>query len=500
MKIAVGGFHHETNTFAPEKAEYKCFVEPDAWPGLTEGEAMLDAVEGMNLGMSGFIQEAMVSGHELMPMLWCSATPSSFVTFDAYERVAGSMLDHLANSLPVDAVYLDLHGAMVTEHQQDGEGELLARVRSVIGPDTPLVISLDLHANITARMFSLADVLVGYQTYPHVDMAETGRRTAEFLDRMVKGQRPQKAIHKFDFLVPLVWQCTLIEPCKSIYKKMKEIEEANSDVWSLSFTPGFPPADIHEVGPCVVGYGSGDDGATVDEAVAELARYITSVQSGFNGRIFSPDEAVNYAMSNENSLTVIADTQDNPGAGGNSDTLGMLHALIKNKAQSALIGLIYDPVSAKAAHKAGVGSSIELELGALSRWENEAPLKMKFLVQALGDGHFMGTGPMWGGASMQLGPMVALRVDNIEVLISSRKMQLADKSIIKHLGIEPSDRKIIVVKSSVHFRADFDDIAGETIVAAAPGPNAADNRDLPYQHIRPSLRLVPSDDPTGDFR
>lgn len=491
MKIAVGGFHHETNTFAPEKADYKCFVEPDSWPGLTDGDAMLDVVEGMNLGISGFVQESMVSGHELAPMLWCSATPSSFVTFEAYERVSGAMLDLLANCMPVDAVYLDLHGAMVTDHQQDGEGELLARVRSVIGVEVPLVVSLDLHANVTARMFSLADVLVGYQTYPHVDMAETGRRAAKILDRMSNGMRPHKAIHKFDFLIPLVWQCTLIEPCNSIYRKLAEIEEKDANIWSLSFTPGFPPADIHEVGPCLVGYGSGDDESVVESAVADLANHIDSVQSEFNGRIFSPDEAIQYAMNSEKSPVVIADTQDNPGAGGNSDTLGMLRALIKNKAQSALIGLIYDPASAEEAHKAGVGAEVELELGALSRWQNETSLKMRFFVQALGDGSFMGTGPMWGGAKMQLGPMAALRIDDIEVLVSSKKMQLADKSIIRHLGIEPSERKIIVVKSSVHFRADFDDIAEETIVAAAPGPNAADHRDLPYQNLRPSLRITP---------
>ena len=144
----------------------------------------------MNLFISGFINESSICGHELMPMLWCSASPSSFVTFDAYERVASSMLDHLANLMPLDAVYLDLHGAMVTDHQQDGEGELLARVRSVIGPDIPLVVSLDLHANITSRMFATADVLVGYRTYPHVDMAETGRKAAKILDKMLTGVRP----------------------------------------------------------------------------------------------------------------------------------------------------------------------------------------------------------------------------------------------------------------------------------------------------------------------
>ena len=498
MKIAIGGFHHETNTFAPEKADYQCFVQADSWPGLTEGKPLLDAVEGMNLGISGFINESSICGHELMPMLWCSASPSSFVTFDAYERVASSMLDHLANLMPLDAVYLDLHGAMVTDHQQDGEGELLARVRSVIGPDIPLVVSLDLHANITSRMFATADVLVGYRTYPHVDMAETGRKAAKILDKMLTGVRPSKAMFKFEFLIPLVWQCTLVEPCKSIYQQLEDIEQQNPNVLSLSFTPGFPPADIHEVGPCVVGYGTQQAESEIETAVHELVNCIEGLQSGFNGKVFSPDEAVKYAINSQNSPVVIADTQDNPGAGGNSDTLGMLRALIKNEAQSALIGLIYDPATARMAHEAGLGAEVELKLGALSQWENESPLETRFLVQALGDGNFTGSGPMWGGAKMQLGLMAALRIGDIEILVSSKKMQFADKSISRHLGIEPAGHKIIVVKSSVHFQADFDDIAGETIVAAAPGPNAADNRDLPYQNIRPSLSLVPSGASVGN--
>ena len=149
MKIAVGGFHHETNTFAPEKAEYQDFVQADGWPALTEGEQLFDTIEGMNLGISGFTTASMVEGYEPIPLLWRSATPCSYVTADAYERVAGALLNRLANMLPVDAVYLDLHGAMVAEHHQDGEGELLARVRSLIGTKIPLVASLDLHANVT---------------------------------------------------------------------------------------------------------------------------------------------------------------------------------------------------------------------------------------------------------------------------------------------------------------------------------------------------------------
>ena len=489
MKVAVGGFHHETNTFAPEKAVYQNFVEANGWPALTEGENLFDIVEGVNLGISGFINASMAFGHSLIPLLWCSATPSSHVTADAFERVAGSMLGRLANSLPVDAVYLDLHGAMVTEHSQDGEGELLERVRRLIGPQVPLIASLDLHANITTRMVLQADALVAYRTYPHVDMADTGRRTAILLERIMKDKRPAKSVSKLDFLIPLIWQSSLAEPCRSLYKSLEDIERRYSGIWSLSFATGFPPSDIHEVGPAILAYA--DDQESADHAAHELAESVLSAESEFQGKIYAPDEAVRYAMGSTLKPVVIADTQDNPGAGGNSDTIGMLRALVDANAHSSVIGLIYDPESAQLAHQAGEGQEIEISLGARSRWDGETPFKGVFRVQSINDGRITGTGPMFGGARMELGPMAALKIGGIEVLVSSKKMQLADQAIFHHLKIEPSTRAILVLKSSVHFRADFSGLAGEIIIAASPGPNAADNLALPFQNVRPTVRLAP---------
>ena len=236
-----------------------------------------------------------------------------------------------------------------------------------------------------------------------------------------------------------------------------------------------------------------------DHAAHELAESVLSAESEFQGKIYAPDEAVRYAMGSTLKPVVIADTQDNPGAGGNSDTIGMLRALIDAGANSSVIGLIYDPESAQLAHQAGEGKEIEISLGARSRWDGEAPFKSVFRVQSIGDGRITGTGPMFGGARMELGPMAALKIGGIEVLVSSKKMQLADQAIFHHLKIEPSTRAILVLKSSVHFRADFSGLAGEIIIAASPGPNAADNLALPFQNVRPTVRLAPGG-PTLEVR
>ena len=277
------------------------------------------------------------------------------------------MVDGIRAAGPLDAVYLDLHGAMVTEHLDDGEGEVLARVRSAIGNDLPFVVSLDLHANVTPDMVEAADALIAYRTYPHVDMADTGRAAARHLALLLRtGQRFEKAFRQLPFLIPISWQCTDDQPCKSIYRKLAALE--NDAVPTLSFATGFPAADFRDCGPSVFTYGKTQ--ADADAAADNIAALIESHENDFDGRIFTPDDGVRYAMelaTRARKPVIIADTQDNPGAGGDFDTTGMLRALVRNNAARAAIGVIYDPASAKAAHAAGVGATVTLALGGKSR-------------------------------------------------------------------------------------------------------------------------------------
>ena len=185
-RIAVGGFLHETNTFAPTKATYDDFVHGGGWPSMAQGADVLKVMRDINVGLAGFVEQAEASGWELVPTISCAASPCAHVTKDAFERIVNVMVDGIAAAGPIDAVYLDLHGAMVTEHLDDGEGEILARVRQVIGKDLPLVVSLDLHANVTPEMIAHADALIAYRTYPHVDMADTGRAAAQHLALLLR--------------------------------------------------------------------------------------------------------------------------------------------------------------------------------------------------------------------------------------------------------------------------------------------------------------------------
>lgn len=489
-RFAIGGFQHETNTFAPVKAGFRDFEMADGWPGLTRGDAMLTAFEGINLPIAGFIAEAHRQGHELLPTLWCSASPSAQVETEAYERIVGELLEHITALGKVDGIYLDLHGAMVTEEHEDGEGELLERLRRKVGPDLPVVVSLDLHANITERMVKHASALVVCRTYPHVDLAESGEASAKVLDRVARKEPLFKAFRRTDFLVPLTAQCTLIEPASTLYRAVADAEQG--DVASTSFAFGFPPADIAECGPAVVTYATSQEAA--DEAADRLLALVNAKEKAFASKIWQPGEAVAYARAKGNSANkpiVLADTQDNPGAGGTSDTVGLLRALIDGRADGAVFANLCDPKSAEAAHRAGVGAQVSLAIGGWAGGAGNTPFEGTFTVEAIGDGNFLATGPFYRGNRMKLGPMAVLKKDGVRVVLSSRKQQCADQAMLRHVGIEPSGQKILALKSSVHFRADFQPIAEEILIVAAPGANPVDNRDLPYRRIRKGIRLMP---------
>ena len=488
-KILIAGFQHETNTFAPSPATYESFVRGEGHPAMARGDAVL-AIRDVNLPIGGFIQASERQGHTLLPVIWTAASPSAQVTEDAYERIAGEIVA-AAGEGGFDAIYLDLHGAMVAQHVDDGEGELLARIRAKVGPSVPVVASLDLHANVTERMLASADALVAYRTYPHVDMADTGARAERLLVRLLDERKPLvRAARRLPFLIPINGMCTMLEPARSIYEALGTLEQG--PVVSLSFTPGFPAADFLECGPVIWGYG--EEASAVRDAVDSLYDTMLRNEAQWAVPFLSPDAAVAEAIrlsATAQKPVVIADTQDNPGAGADSNTTGMLRALLDNGAQDAALGLIWDPEAAAQAHAAGVGATLELALGGRSGTPGDAPFVGTFEVVALSDGRCRYDGPMMHGMQVNLGPVACLKIGGVRIAVSSTKAQMLDRNLYRVAGIEPEQMKILVNKSSVHFRADFQPIAHTVLVAKAPGPMTADPADLPWKRLARGIRVRP---------
>lgn len=490
-KIGIAGFLHETNTFAASRARFATFVEADAWPGLLVGEEIFGAVSGVNLAIDGFIRAAQ-SSHQLVPLLWASANPSGLVTEDAFEAIA-FMLDRMIRDAgPLDALFLDLHGAMVSEHLEDGEGELLRRLRHRVGAAMPIVVALDFHANITPAMFEHASGLLAYRSYPHVDMAQTGQRAKVLLDRLLAGRVLHKGFRQLPFLIPMPWQSTLTEPMRGLMALGESL--ASEQVFAAEFVPGFPLADIYHSGPSVIAYGY--DRMAVERAVDSLTEAARTCRADFGGHLYAPTEAVAYAIERgarkASGTVILADTQDNPGGGGSGDTTDLLHELLRQDAQRVCAGVLCDAGFVEAARLAGIGAVIDVPLGGASG-TGAAPLQASFEVLALESGRFTGTGPFYLGCQMDLGPMARVRCGGprgMEIVVSSRKQQAADQAMFRHVGADPADYRILVLKSSVHFRADFAALADEILVVAAPGVNVADLHQLRYEKLRPGVKLL----------
>ena len=323
-RIGVGGLHHETNSFAPHPADWEAFDHGDGWPARQRGRSMFAGIAGINLAITGFVDRALARGHELVPLMWANACPSGPVTTDAFERLSAQMLEDLAAAGPLDGIFLDLHGAMITEEWDDGEGELLRRIRGLC-PGTPIVAALDLHANVSDAMVDLTDGMVAYRTYPHIDIAETGERCLPLLERLIAGQCLFKSHVKLDVLIGLPWQCTTIEPAQGLYRLADALAARTEGFVSVAM--GFPPGDTSCGGPSILAYGA--DPARVQAASAELVQAFAAAEPLFAGKLWSAQEAVEEALRRpwNGQPVLLADTQDNPGGGGTSDTTGLLAAL-----------------------------------------------------------------------------------------------------------------------------------------------------------------------------
>ncbi len=489
-KIAIGGWQHETNTFATIRAHHDAFLSAGEWPAMQRGGELVNGVRDVHLPITGAIAAIEQVGHEIAPLLWCSATPSSYVTERAFETISDDLLALLEQALPVDGIYLDLHGAMVVEHFDDGEGEILARVRNLVGREMAIFVSLDLHANVTPRMVEHADVLDIFRTYPHIDMAQTGFRTAQYLCHYLSNPKPiAKAYAQIDFVIPLNTGCTLIEPCQSIYASVPE--RIDGGVKSLSFACGFHLSDIYHVGPSVVGYG--DNAEQVKAAVNGLAEQIRQSEARFHEKIWTDSEGIAEAKrlyATVGKTIVMADTQDNPGGGGGGDTIGVLQAMIDQDLDNALMGVINDDVVADMAHSAGIGSWIEIELGGRAGVSGQDTVTCRAEVVNLSDGKFVATGAMYKGANMEIGKTAVLQIGGVQAVVCSKPVQTADQAHFKHLGIDPAEKAYVAVKSSVHFRNDYEEMASRILILSSPGEVYADPSSLKYQNARPNLTLT----------
>lgn len=494
-RIAVTGFQHETNSFTDHRADHAYFCLHRDRPPLVRGEDVITALRHGTYGLSGFL-DAVEPDWQVVPLVWASGGAGGPVTEDAFERIVGEMMEGLASACPLDAVYMDLHGAMVTESLDDAEGEMLRRARAIVGPQVPIVVSLDYHANVSDAMAQIADGMVVFRTYPHVDRPETGARAARILARLLREGRPAgRALRKTPFLLPIDFQCTLVEPSRSI---VDWVPPAEADALiNASYAAGFPPSDTEACGPAVVVHARTQ--AEADRVADAYIHFIQQRETAFAAEFWPEDTGVDEALRRARTATrpiVIADTQDNPGAGGSGNTTGILRALHARQAQGVLAGYFFDPEAARRACDAGEGARVRLALGADGATEN---FNAEFEVVRCASGPFRYTGPVAGNVVADLGPMALLRIGGIQIVVTSRNVQAYDAAPFERLGADPTAARILVLKSSCHFRAVFAPMADSVMTVLSPGAYQPDPTACTYQHLRPGVRRMPraSGNPTN---
>lgn len=494
MKIASGGIQHETNTFASTTTTIDDFVrDSNCGADLEGGSVIFDRFSGTATIHGGYITGAESEHFELIPLLSARAQPSGIVEQRSFDDLLNRFLDRMQIVQPVDGVLLDLHGAMVTEQDDDAEGAFIAATRDVVGNDIPIVVTLDLHANITDRMARLSNVIIGFDTYPHVDMRERGMEAARLLARIVRGNvNPVQEYRQLPLITLPPMQCTLRAPMQSLMQRVSTLEQ-QPGILTATVAMGFPFADIPDVGVSVLVTADDDRELAADKAT-ELADMLWDLRDDLQPRLTTIEDVIEHVREHPESGPVLfADGSDNPGGGAPCDGTVALAALIASDIEGAVVGVLFDPETAAQAHAAGTGSSIRVRLGGKTDELHGAPVVADAYVRALCDGKFVYGGPMMRGIEDHLGPTATLVINGVEIVVSSVRRQCLDVRMLRIAGIEPSDRKLIVLKSAVHFRADFGAMASAIFDGDTPGIHRPDFNCLDYHNVRRPIYPLDAD-------
>jgi len=467
-RILIAQFKHETNSFSPIPADMQSYKNS----ALYFGEDVIKAYSSTENEIGGVINVFKdEDDFELVPCIGFNATPSGPVTKEVYELAKTSICDMLKESAPFDGVLLSLHGAMVSEVTPDGEGTLLEKIRSIVGPQIPVIVTLDLHTNCTSKMANNATALIPYREYPHTDVYPTAILAAKLMrDTLRNKVTPKMGYRRIPYLLPLF--PTAFEPMKSYNQKAMDLEELDG-VITVRITHGFFPADIEEMGMSVVAITNGDQ-TKADELATNLAMDLWNHKDSLIRDFYDLDGALDEALASiplaNGKPIVLGDASDNTGAGGLGDTTHILRRVLERHLTGFAFGPMVDAQSVKKCFEAGIGAEVELDLGGWSDpTYSGGPLHVKGIVKTLTDGKYRNIDEQDRGVLHKMGPTAVLEVDGNIVVVGTLPVQPLDVASIMSCGIIPSSWPIIVVKSAVHYRASFGKIAYKLIDVNVPG-------------------------------
>lgn len=483
MRIAIGGFFHESNTFCQPLTELDDYERTR----LYRGAEMLAPLRGTDTEIGGFLSGAEELGFEVVPTYYAWAWPAGPLTDDCFRTILDRLKAEIEAAGPIDGMLLQLHGAMVTESEEDPDGTILAEVRSCLEPGVPLVATFDLHANLSPLMVSACDALIGYDTYPHVDLHDCGREAAGLIVRMVNGEvRPMMALSKPPLMPHIVRQRTADGPMAELIALAQKAEQ-QPGVLSVSVAAGFAYADVPRMGMGILAITDGDPelAAEVAESLAEEA-WVRREQ--FTQTLPDAAEAIRLALSCDPAAgpVVLADVADNVGGGSPGDGTVLLAELLRQEAKGALV-LIADAEAVHACLRAGVRETVTLSVGGKVDRLHGDPVTVTGRIRALTDGIFRNRGPMRDGLVDDQGRTAVLDVDGLTLVLTERKLPMWNLQQLRACGIEPTEQRIIVCKGAIAHRAAYLPIAQQMLEVETPGSCSGDVRRFEYHQIRRPL-------------
>ncbi len=480
MHIVVAMMKHETNTFSPIVTDWARFA---AWSAHT-GEAARAAYEHTRMPMAAYLALARERGASVATPLAAEAMPSGPVCRDAYERMADLVCDAVREGC--DVALLDLHGAMVAEHLADGEGELLARVRS-IAPELPIAVTCDLHCNLTEAMVSSCTALIGYKTYPHVDMYEVAEQVGRIVLDAVDGRcAPTMSWGHSQVLSQTLRQGTDDEPMRSLVAACREAE-GEAGVLAATVFGGFALADMPDAGSSAIVVTDGD--ATLADAVRDrLLGQIWSARESLVYRHRPIAEALAEAEAFEGGPVILLDHADNCGSGATQDVMTVIEAVMDAELEDVIVAAVWDPGAVAQMQSAGVGAEVELDLGGRTDMPSVGlagrPLRVRGRVRALTDGRWTVRGPMYTGVQVNMGPSAVLDTGRMQIVIVSLHHEPWDLGVFTSMGIQPEHHRYLLLKSRIHYRAGFGDLPKLTLTLDGDGVTTSDNAVLEYRQVR----------------
>lgn len=481
MRLLVAMMKHETNTFSPVPTDLQRFRD---W-GLHEGEAVLRAYRGTNHPLAAFLDLAAEAGAEVVTPVAAEAMPSGYVQRAAYDYLAGRILDALAKG-GFDAALLDLHGAMVAEHEPDGEGALLARMRE-IAPGLPIAVTFDMHGNMSERIVRNATVINGYKVYPHTDMYQAGAQIGRVMLRTLKGELdPVMAWGNVPLLAQTLRMGTADEPMKTM-QEMCRAEERDPEILAASVFGGFPMADIPDAGLSAIVVANRD--RTKAEAACDRLLDAAWVRKAdFVYRHEPLAQAVARAKTLADGPVILLDHADNVGSGGTSDSMGVIAELLRQGLEDVAVAAVWDPAAVKEMMAAGVGATVTLDLGGKTDMPSigakGAPLRLTGRVRRLSDGEWIVRGPMYTGSRVTTGPTALFETGGLSIVVTSFHHEPWDTGIFTSIGIDPRHCRYLLLKSRIHYRAGFAPLAKATITLDGVGVTTSDNSVLKFERVR----------------